>query len=117
MEKVDLKKVKYQAKVLGTLVTVAGAMLMTLYKGPIVEMVCTKHIHPRQMNAPPVAMDSSDKDWLKGSIFLVIATLAWASLFILQVKSQFLGNYIRSYVRTMSERRPQKISDCLWNFL
>ncbi|XP_008795134.2 WAT1-related protein At5g07050-like [Phoenix dactylifera] len=84
MEKVDLKRVRCQAKVVGTLVTVAGAMLMTLYKGPIVEMVWTKHVHPRQMNAPPAATDSADKDWFKGSIFLIIATLAWASLFILQ---------------------------------
>ncbi|XP_073104905.1 WAT1-related protein At5g07050 [Elaeis guineensis] len=83
MEKVDLKKVKCQAKVVGTLVTVAGAMLMTLYKGPIMEMVWTKHLHPHQANVP-VAMDSTDKDWFKGSIFLIIATLAWASLFILQ---------------------------------
>lgn len=92
MEKVDLKKVRCQAKVVGTLVTVAGAMLMTIYKGPIVEMAWTKHVHPHQANAP-VAMDSTDKDWFKGSIFLIIATLAWASLFILQVKSQFIGKY------------------------
>ncbi|KAL0429466.1 UNVERIFIED_CONTAM: WAT1-related protein [Sesamum radiatum] len=32
MEKVDIKKVIYQAKVVGTIITVGGAMLMTLYK-------------------------------------------------------------------------------------
>ncbi|KAG1370997.1 WAT1-related protein [Cocos nucifera] len=83
MEKVDLKRVRCQAKVVGTLVTVAGAMLMTLYKGPILEMVWTEHVHPHQANVPG-AMDPTDKDWFKGSIFLIIATLAWASLFILQ---------------------------------
>ncbi|KAK6163098.1 hypothetical protein DH2020_002939 [Rehmannia glutinosa] len=38
MEKVDIKKVMCQAKVVGTIITVAGAMLMTLYKGPLVDM-------------------------------------------------------------------------------
>ena len=82
MEKIDLKKVRCQAKVVGTIVTVAGAMVMTLYKGPIMEMVWTKHIHPHHSAA---AATSSDKDWFKGSIFVIIATLAWAFLFVLQV--------------------------------
>lgn len=85
MEKVDIKKVRCQAKVVGTIVTVAGAMLMTLYKGPIVEMVWSKYVHPRQSYVTNTTA-TSDKDWFKGSIFLIIATLAWASLFILQVK-------------------------------
>ncbi|RWW46390.1 hypothetical protein BHE74_00047680 [Ensete ventricosum] len=82
MEKVHLKKVRCQAKVVGTLVTVAGAMLMTLHKGPIMDMARTKHAHPPHSNA--AGDDSTDEDWLKGCIFLIIATLAWASLFILQ---------------------------------
>ncbi|RRT38211.1 hypothetical protein B296_00046781 [Ensete ventricosum] len=82
MEKVHLKKVRCQAKVVGTLVTVAGAMMMTLYKGPIMDMCRTKHAHPPHSNA--AGDDSTDEDWLKGCIFLIIATLAWASLFILQ---------------------------------
>lgn len=32
-ERLDMKKVRCQAKVVGTVVTVGGAMLMTLYKG------------------------------------------------------------------------------------
>ncbi|KAG1338362.1 WAT1-related protein [Cocos nucifera] len=83
MEKVDLKKIRCQAKVVGTLLTVAGAMLMTLYKGPIMEMVWTKHVHPQRTSVSETT-DSSDKDWLKGSIFVIISTLAWAALFVLQ---------------------------------
>ena len=87
MEKVNLKKARCVAKVVGTLVTVAGAMLMTLYKGRVVEMVWTKHMHlhgPHPADAAAAAA-AADKDWFTGSIFLIIATLAWASLFILQV--------------------------------
>nr|WDS62669.1 WAT1-related protein [Piper nigrum] len=87
MEKINMKKVRCQAKVLGTLVTVAGAMLMTLYKGPIVEMVWSKYVHPKQSNVSD-ANGSTDKDWFKGSILLIIATLAWAALFVLQVSNQ-----------------------------
>jgi hypothetical protein len=89
MEKVNLKKARCVAKVVGTLVTVAGAMLMTLYKGRVVEMVWTRHIHLHgpQPGAAALTAAAADKDWLTGSIFLIIATLAWASLFVLQVGS------------------------------
>jgi len=83
MEKIDVKKVIYQAKIVGTIVTVGGAMLMTLYKGPIVELVWSKHVHPRKSYITDTT-GTTDKDWFKGSIFLIIATFAWASLFILQ---------------------------------
>ncbi|KAJ4720438.1 WAT1-related protein [Melia azedarach] len=86
MEKLNLKKVRCQAKAVGTLVTVAGAMLMTLYKGPIVELFWSKHVHPHQSHTAPTS-EPSDKDWFIGSIFLIIATLAWAALFVLQTKA------------------------------
>ncbi|XVE52339.1 hypothetical protein DITRI_Ditri02bG0115000 [Diplodiscus trichospermus] len=86
MEKIDIKKVRCQAKIVGTMVTVAGAMLMTLYKGPIVELFWSKNVHPRQSHATDTT-GTNEKDWVKGSIFLILATLAWASLFVLQAKA------------------------------
>ncbi|KAI3937647.1 hypothetical protein MKW98_027989 [Papaver atlanticum] len=83
MEKVDMKKVRCQAKVVGTVVTVAGAMLMTLYKGPIIEMVWSKHVHPRRSFVTDTT-GTTEGDWLKGSILVILATLAWAAFFVLQ---------------------------------
>ncbi|GFS33401.1 nodulin MtN21 /EamA-like transporter family protein [Actinidia rufa] len=82
MEKLDMKKLRCQAKVVGTIVTVGGAMLMTLYKGHVVNFVWSQHIHPRNVSQAPST--NADKDWVKGSILLIIATFAWASFFILQ---------------------------------
>ncbi|WCJ39183.1 nodulin MtN21 /EamA-like transporter family protein [Euphorbia peplus] len=87
MEKLEMKKVRTQAKLAGTAVTVAGAMLMTLYKGPILEMFWSKNAHSGQSNNGSEASGTNDKDWFKGSILLIFATLAWASLFVLQTKA------------------------------
>ncbi|CAH9062244.1 unnamed protein product [Cuscuta europaea] len=83
MEKVNIKKVRCQAKVVGTLVTVGGAMLMTLYKGSVINLFWSNHIHLHNQNSS-TAPASYDKDWVKGSILLILATLAWASFFVLQ---------------------------------
>ncbi|KAL9336105.1 hypothetical protein Peur_070593 [Populus x canadensis] len=80
MEIVDIKKVRCQAKVIGTIVTVAGAMLMTLYKGNVINLIWSEHVHTHSSSVP----ETSNKDWIKGSILLIIATFAWASFFILQ---------------------------------
>lgn len=85
MEKVDMKRVRCVAKVVGTVVTVGGAMLMTLYKGNVLNFPWSAHSHASNGSEAP---ESTDKDWFKGSIFLIIATLAWASFFILQVTKQ-----------------------------
>jgi len=84
MEIVNMKKLRCQAKVIGTILTVAGAMLMTLYKGPVLELKWTKYI-PHHSNAN-ITSSSSKDDWFLGSILLIIATLAWSSLFVLQVR-------------------------------
>lgn len=88
MEKLDLKRVRCQAKLFGTVMTVVGAMLMTFYKGSVIKFFWTGHGHQR--HAPPTADAAAlnhhnDGEFIKGSILLIIATLAWAAFFILQV--------------------------------
>ncbi|KAK4432038.1 WAT1-related protein [Sesamum alatum] len=83
MEVLDMKKLRCQAKVVGTVVTVAGAMLMTVYKGHVINLVWSNNINHTRNYTSNVPADT-DKDWVKGSILLILATLAWASFFILQ---------------------------------
>lgn len=87
MEKVDIKKIRCQAKVLGTIVTMGGAMLMTLYKGHVVNLIWSNNINP---NVTQITNENYDKDWVKGSILLIFATFAWASFFILQVCNRYV---------------------------
>ncbi|KAJ6426026.1 hypothetical protein OIU84_026580 [Salix udensis] len=55
-------------------------MLMTLYKGDVINFIWSEHAHTHSSSAP----ETSGKDWVKGSILLIIATFAWASFFIIQ---------------------------------
>ncbi|XP_077250094.1 WAT1-related protein At1g44800-like [Tasmannia lanceolata] len=79
LEIVNIKKVQSQAKVVGTLVTVGGAMIMTLYKGPILEMVWSRgRSHHGTSNV------AADTNWIKGTIMLLASCSGWSGFFILQ---------------------------------
>lgn len=89
-----LKKVRSQAKVVGTMVTVVGAMVMTLYKGPILEMVWSRG---RNHGAPKGGAGGLvGKDWVRGSLMLTSGCFCWACFIILQVS--YLNLLIRNAV-------------------
>ena len=66
------------AKVVGTLISLAGVMTMTLYKGPIV----------RNIGKPLIQIQGNGaihEDWLKGSLLTVSSCITWSIWYIMQV--------------------------------
>ncbi|KAB2066726.1 hypothetical protein ES319_A09G179900v1, partial [Gossypium barbadense] len=72
MEKLELKSPKSQIKVLGTLVSISGALIMTLYKGPpVLSPPIQPHLHPS-----PSTMLTTSNNWLIGGLFIATASLS-----------------------------------------
>ncbi|XVE95455.1 hypothetical protein REPUB_Repub02eG0098900 [Reevesia pubescens] len=80
LEKINVKKIRSVAKLIGTAITVIGAMVMTLYKGPIIDFIksggATHH--------GAATSESADKHWVTGTIMLLGSIVGWSSFFILQ---------------------------------
>ncbi|GMN39011.1 hypothetical protein TIFTF001_008243 [Ficus carica] len=80
LEKVKIKSIRSQAKVIGTIATVAGAMVMTVMKGPILELFWTKATGAHQAQSGGVSLAHS----VKGALMITVGCFSWASFMILQ---------------------------------
>ncbi|KAJ8538361.1 hypothetical protein K7X08_014901 [Anisodus acutangulus] len=80
LEKVKLTSIRSQAKIIGTLATVAGAMIMTLVRGPIVELFWAKGIASHESQSGGLDLSHA----IKGSIMITIGCFSWAAFMILQ---------------------------------
>ncbi|KAK2996342.1 hypothetical protein RJ639_026222 [Escallonia herrerae] len=79
LEKVEIKELRSQGKIVGTLVTVGGAMIMTLVKGPTIALPWTK---PKEIaNHHSI---SNPQDPIKGALMIAAACFCWAIFIILQ---------------------------------
>ncbi|OAY50652.1 protein WALLS ARE THIN 1 [Manihot esculenta] len=83
IEKVRLDRKDGIAKVIGTICCVAGATVITLYKGPVIYSPA-----PR-LNKPSSSMfvslgDASGKNWTLGCIYLIGHCLSWSAWLVLQ---------------------------------
>lgn len=78
MEEVNFTKLPTIAKSLGTIISISGAFIITLYKGTPL------------LNPPPrLYLLSSPQNWVLAGLLLVCAALAFASCSILQVLISF----------------------------
>ncbi|KXG40121.1 hypothetical protein SORBI_3001G494700 [Sorghum bicolor] len=80
MEIVDAKSLRGMVKIAGTVVSLAGATTMTLYKGEAI----TSHWKP------PIHMPGSSvvrQSWWRGPILALASCLCWSIWFILQASS------------------------------
>ena len=80
LERVNIKKVRDVAKVTGTVITVAGAMVMTLYKGPFLDI-----IRSHRATHHKAGSEATNQHWIVGTQLLLGSCCDWAGFFILQV--------------------------------
>ncbi|XP_077240294.1 WAT1-related protein At4g08300-like isoform X1 [Tasmannia lanceolata] len=78
LEGLDLRSRRGMAKVLGTLVSLAGVMTMTLYKGSVIRNLSGALIQIRGGG------DAIHENWLKGSILTVASCITWSIWYIMQ---------------------------------
>ncbi|KAJ4965531.1 hypothetical protein NE237_017380 [Protea cynaroides] len=70
------------AKMVGTLSCVAGASVITLYKGPTIFGPAAKHLHETHLFLS--LGDASGKSWTLGCIYLIGHCLSWSAWLVLQ---------------------------------
>ncbi|XP_011023643.1 PREDICTED: WAT1-related protein At5g13670-like [Populus euphratica] len=80
LEKVDMRRLHFQAKVAGTLVTIGGAMLLPFAHGPLLHLPWTKRNFCRGQSAQSAHI----QDLIKGAVMVVFGCLSWSSFIILQ---------------------------------
>ncbi|CAN0892577.1 WAT1-related protein At4g08300 [Linum grandiflorum] len=83
LESVNLKKFSSVAKIIGTVITVSGAMVMTLYKGPILEFLTPSSSSGSHSLSAHNATDG-EENWILGPLFLLGSCIGWSAFFILQ---------------------------------
>ncbi|KAG4389569.1 hypothetical protein GLYMA_06G111702v4 [Glycine max] len=77
LERVNVKEVRSLAKLIGTLVTFSGALLMTFTK-------VLKLSYFSLLSQPTTKMEATLLMRLSGTVFLLLGCVAWSSFFILQ---------------------------------
>ncbi|KAF7803282.1 WAT1-related protein [Senna tora] len=88
LESVNIKSKSGKGKIIGTVICIGGALLLTLYKGkPLFNDNYCDHHHNVESSAILKVANSparNAKRWSVGVIALIVGTLFWASWFILQ---------------------------------
>ena len=81
LENVYLRRLRGLAKVLGTIVTVGGAMFMTLINGPMLNLPWT-HGNGHQESTSA----ANNQDVIKGALMMLAGWVYWSAFIILQVR-------------------------------
>ncbi|XP_058112206.1 WAT1-related protein At5g40240 isoform X4 [Magnolia sinica] len=85
LEMVDIRSASSQAKLIGTLVSISGALIVTLYKGPSIKASSPSthagHDHSVLLFHKPPSNSLAKDNWVLGGLFLGTASLS-ASIWI-----------------------------------
>ncbi|XP_030472115.2 WAT1-related protein At3g30340 isoform X2 [Syzygium oleosum] len=87
LETVDMKSSSGRAKIVGTLVCVGGALMLTLYRGrPFFNTSHSQAVISMHDHATKLSSANKTQNWTIGLICLVLGTLLWSLWFLLQSK-------------------------------
>ncbi|KAL6901838.1 hypothetical protein ACP4OV_004714 [Aristida adscensionis] len=81
MEIVDIRRLRGLAKIAGTLVSLAGATTMTLYKGAAIPSLWKSPVHIERGGG------GVHESWVKGSMLAVASCICWSMWYIMQASS------------------------------
>lgn len=84
LETVNIKSNRGRAKILGTVVCIGGALLLTLYKGK--SLFNDSQIEAATARDMASGRKNNTERWTTGVIALIVGTLFWSSWFLLQSK-------------------------------
>ncbi|KAK8484201.1 hypothetical protein V6N13_110928 [Hibiscus sabdariffa] len=81
LERVALRSSSSQAKIMGTIASISGALLVVLYKGP--------RLFSSPSSSPGLLhwlLESSDTNWITGGILLLVSRILFSVWYIVQTK-------------------------------
>lgn len=79
MEKLELRRSSSKAKIIGTIVSISGAFVVTLYKGqPVI-------LNPSLSMPPSQPLASPQSNWIVGGLFLTTEYILVPMWYIVQV--------------------------------
>lgn len=82
MEKVNIAEVRSKAKIIGTLVGLGGALVMTLYKGPLIPLPWSNPNMDQQNGHTNNSQDHNN--WVVGTLLILLGCVAWSGFYVLQ---------------------------------
>ncbi|EPS61790.1 hypothetical protein M569_13004 [Genlisea aurea] len=82
VERVNARSIRSHAKIWGTVVTVSGAMIMTLYRGSIIGLPWA-HQNSGQPGSPS-ASAATHSEAVKGALMISAGCLSYSTFFVLQ---------------------------------
>jgi len=124
LERVNIRSLGGQAKVIGTVISVSGAMIMTLYKGPVIKVLSSG------VEGHLMASNSKPKNLVLGSILVFGSIVTWSASIVFQAPflkkypaqlsltafACFFGSLQSGLIAVIWERKKANIWDIGWNF-
>ncbi|XVF58119.1 hypothetical protein PTKIN_Ptkin07bG0037300 [Pterospermum kingtungense] len=88
MEKLDWEKTSSQAKVMGTIISIIGAFVVTLYKGPPIVIAFTpiQPLSSPETNLASGGLHSANPNWVIGGVFLTAEYILVPLWYIVQTQ-------------------------------